>query len=112
MLRLLTVTNLAVLEKASAEFGPGLNVITGETGAGKSVFMGALELALGARADASAVRDGAKEARIEAEADAAYSSPPDAAPGSGKTPLERMAAARPGPPTTGDDLTRLSGLCR
>ena len=67
MLRLLTVTNLAVLEKASAEFGPGLNVITGETGAGKSVFMGALELALGARADSSAVRDGAKEAKVEAE---------------------------------------------
>ena len=67
MLRLLTVTNLAVLERASAQFGPGLNVITGETGAGKSVFMGALELALGARADSSAVRDGAKDARVEAE---------------------------------------------
>jgi len=67
MLRLLTVANLAVLEKASAEFGPGLNVITGETGAGKSVLMGALELALGARADSSAVRDGAKEAKVEAE---------------------------------------------
>ena len=67
MLRLLTVTNLAVLEKASAAFGPGLNVVTGETGAGKSVFMGALELALGARADSSAVRDGAKEAKVEAE---------------------------------------------
>ena len=51
------------------EFGPGLNVITGETGAGKSVLMGALELVLGGRADSSVVRDGAKEAEVEAEFD-------------------------------------------
>lgn len=69
MLRRLKVDNLAIVEHAEAEFGEGLTVITGETGAGKSVFMGALTLALGARADASAVRDGCKEARIEAEFD-------------------------------------------
>ena len=62
----LTVSNLAVVEKAEAEFCPGLNVITGETGAGKSVLMGALDLVLGGRADASVVRDGAKEAEVEA----------------------------------------------
>ena len=67
MLTRLSVRNLAVVESADVEFGDGLNVVTGETGAGKSVLMGALELVLGARADASAVRDGAKEARIEAE---------------------------------------------
>ena len=67
MLSRLSVSNLAIVEVAAVEFAAGLNIITGETGAGKSVLMGALELVLGARADASAVRDGAKEARIEAE---------------------------------------------
>ena len=67
MLSRLTVTNLAIVEKAEVCFGPGLNVLTGETGAGKSVLMGALDLVLGARADSSVVRDGAKEARVEAE---------------------------------------------
>ena len=62
MLASLNVANLAIVESASIGFGRGLNIITGETGAGKSVLMGALELALGARADASAVRDGAKDA--------------------------------------------------
>ena len=66
MLKRLTVSNLAVVEKAEAEFCPGLNVITGATGAGKSVLMGALDLVLGGRADASVVRDGAKEAEVEA----------------------------------------------
>ena len=66
MLKRLTVSNLAVVEKAEAEFCPGLNVITGETGAGESVQMGALDLVLGGRADASVVRDGAKEAEVEA----------------------------------------------
>ena len=70
MLRRLKVDNLAIVEHAEAEFRDGLTVITGETGAGKSVFMGALTLALGARADASAVRDGCRDARIEAEFDA------------------------------------------
>ena len=69
MLTRLSVLNLAIVEKAEIAFGRGLNIITGETGAGKSVLMGALELALGARADASAVRDGAREARVEAEFD-------------------------------------------
>ena len=67
MLRKLTVKNLAIVEKVEIDFAPGLNVITGETGAGKSVLMGALELALGGRADASVVRDGATEAEVEAD---------------------------------------------
>ena len=67
MLKNLKVWNLAVVEKADAAFGEGFNVITGETGAGKSVLLGALRLALGARSDASAVREGAKDARVEAE---------------------------------------------
>ena len=67
MLNRLTVRNLAVVEKVEVAFDPALNVITGETGAGKSVLMGALELALGGRAEASVVRDGAKEAEVEAD---------------------------------------------
>lgn len=67
MLSRLSVTNLAIVENAEAEFACGLNVITGETGAGKSILMGALELVLGSRADSSIVRDGANQARVEAE---------------------------------------------
>lgn len=66
MLERLEVSNLAVIEKAAVDFAAGLNVLTGETGSGKSVLRGAIELVLGGRAEASAVRTGAKEARIEA----------------------------------------------
>ena len=69
MLKKLTVSNLAIVERAEVDFAAGLNVITGETGAGKSVLMGALDLVLGGRADSSVVRDGAKEAEVEAEFD-------------------------------------------
>ena len=67
MLDRLTVSNLAIVEKTEAVFASGLNVLTGETGAGKSVLMGALELVTGARADSGVVREGEKEARVEAE---------------------------------------------
>lgn len=66
MLAHLAVKNLAIVEEASVDFGPGLNIITGETGAGKSVLMGALDLVLGSRADKSTVREGASEAWVEA----------------------------------------------
>ena len=66
MLARLSVSNLAIVESVEAEFSAGLNVLTGETGAGKSVLMGALELVLGGRSDPSMVREGAKEARVEA----------------------------------------------
>ena len=66
MLEKLTVKNLAVVEHAEIVFGPGLNVITGETGSGKSVLMGAVELVLGSRAESDVVRTGAKEAEVEA----------------------------------------------
>ena len=66
MLTHLSVRNLAIVEEASVVFGAGLNIITGETGAGKSVLMGALDLVLGERADKSAIREGAPEASVEA----------------------------------------------
>lgn len=66
MLSRLSVRSLALVSSVSVEFSPGFNAITGETGAGKSVLMGALGLLLGARADASAVRHGAPQAEIAA----------------------------------------------
>jgi DNA repair protein RecN (Recombination protein N) len=65
MLSELSIENLALLESATLAFGPGLNAITGETGAGKSLLVDALELLLGERPRASLVRKGAKEARVE-----------------------------------------------
>ena len=65
MLRELTVENLLLIERASLRAGPGLNVITGETGAGKTVLAHALDLLLGGRARAGIVRPGAQEAYVE-----------------------------------------------
>ncbi len=62
----LAVRDLALIERLRLELGPGLNVLTGETGAGKSLLIDALGLALGARADTSLVRHGADAARVEA----------------------------------------------
>src|SRR5439155_12612595 len=62
----LAVTDLALIDRLRLELLPGLNVITGETGAGKSLVIDALGLALGTRADTSLVRHGAESARVEA----------------------------------------------
>jgi DNA repair protein RecN (Recombination protein N) len=62
----LAVTDLALIDRLRLEFASGLNVITGETGAGKSLLIDALGLALGARADSTLVRHGAEIARVEA----------------------------------------------
>jgi DNA repair protein RecN (Recombination protein N) len=62
----LTVTDLAVIERVRLALEDGFNVITGETGAGKSLLIDALGLAIGARADTSLVRHGAESARVEA----------------------------------------------
>lgn len=66
MLSTLRVKNLALVENVRLDLGPGLNVITGETGAGKSVLMGALGLLLGERADKSLVRAGEDACGAEA----------------------------------------------
>jgi DNA repair protein RecN (Recombination protein N) len=62
----LAVRDLALIERLRLELEPGLNVLTGETGAGKSLLIDALGLAIGARADTSLVRHGAEGARVEA----------------------------------------------
>lgn len=85
MLERLRVKNLALVKELDIEFGPGLNVITGETGAGKSIFIGALSLLLGERADKKSIRSGEDQCVVEAE----------------------FALARPGPV---DDVLVESGL--
>jgi len=65
MLSFLAIRNLAVVEKADLEFPGGFCAVTGETGAGKSVLLGALALLAGARADREAIRAGAEEMTIE-----------------------------------------------
>ncbi len=65
MLLSLRLSNFAVIEEAEVAFGPGLTVLTGETGAGKSMLIDALALLSGARADGEAVRAGADEAVVE-----------------------------------------------
>ena len=65
MLSELRVTDLGVIESASLLLGPGLTAVTGETGAGKTMIVGAIELLMGGRADPSMVRAGADEAVVE-----------------------------------------------
>jgi DNA repair protein RecN (Recombination protein N) len=66
MLRFLRITHLAVIDEAEVEFEPGFNVLTGETGAGKSILVEAVGLLLGGRASAELVRTGEDSATIEA----------------------------------------------
>lgn len=77
MLTELVVQQLALVEKLHIPFAPGLNVITGETGAGKSVLMGALNLILGARADKKALRAGAEKGGVRAVFELADPAPVD-----------------------------------
>ncbi|HEV8267706.1 MAG TPA: AAA family ATPase, partial [Thermoanaerobaculia bacterium] len=65
MLTTLRVRDLAVLEDVEVEFGEGLTVLTGETGAGKSLVVDALSLLSGERADASMIRSGADRLVVE-----------------------------------------------
>ena len=66
MLRELHIRNFSIIDDVSMEFGEGFNVLTGETGAGKSIIINALSLALGERASGDLIRSGEKEAVIEA----------------------------------------------
>jgi DNA repair protein RecN (Recombination protein N) len=69
MLREIFIQNLAIIGQARIELSPGLNVLTGETGTGKSLLVGAIELLLGERARGDIIRSGADQARVEAVLD-------------------------------------------
>ena len=66
MLSRLHVVHYALIEDVEIDFGQGLNIITGETGAGKSILVGALGLVLGARANADVIRTGQDRCVVEA----------------------------------------------
>src|SRR5712664_2820681 len=66
MLRFLRIQHLAVIDSVEVEFDPGLNVLTGETGAGKSILVEAVGLLLGGRASGDLVRTGEELATVEA----------------------------------------------
>ncbi len=65
MLQNLYVKNLALIDETEVEFGPGLNVLTGETGAGKSLLLGSVNLALGGKYSADMLRSGTKSGLVE-----------------------------------------------
>ena len=69
MLRQLAIHNVVLVERLELDFEPGLGVLTGETGAGKSILLDALGLALGARADVGLIRNGEQGAAVAAEID-------------------------------------------
>ena len=66
MLEVLRIQNYALIDDIEIEFGRGFNVLTGETGAGKSSVVGALNLVLGGRASSATVREGARRAQVDA----------------------------------------------
>lgn len=69
MLVSLNISNIVLIEKLNLQFGNGLNIMTGETGAGKSILLDALSLALGARSDTGLIRNGCDMASVSAEFD-------------------------------------------
>src|SRR2546428_2397476 len=98
MLRELRIRNFAVIESVAVEFRPGLNVLTGETGAGKSMLIDAILLVLGARAQTDVIRSDADAATVEAVFDVeprgAVAATLDEA---GPAPHARGPVAPPGP---------------
>src|SRR5690606_15743735 len=67
MLKALTISNLALIDRLDLEWDAGFNVLTGETGAGKSILLDGIGLATGTRADLGQVRSGAERAEVSAE---------------------------------------------
>ena len=89
MLRFLSVRHLAVIEALEVEFEPGLNIITGETGAGKTILVEAIDLLVGGRASADLVRTGEAAATVQAIFERR-------GPGSHRAPRGVGARAQPG----------------
>ena len=72
MLKQLYIQNFAIIEKLELNFAAGMSVLTGETGAGKSILLGALGLTLGDRADSAVLRKSGKRAEISADFDISH----------------------------------------
>ena len=102
MLTHLRISGFAILDDVELDLGPGLTVLTGETGAGKSLLVDAVALVRGARASAEVVRAGSEEARIEAQ----FATPEGSA---GRALAERMAAAGVDPVEEGLVVRRVIG---
>ena len=66
MIRSLYIKDFALIDELEVEFGDGLNILTGQTGAGKSIIIGALNMILGERADTEVIRQGSNKAIAEA----------------------------------------------
>jgi len=94
MLREIHIQNYAVIDNLTVEFGPGLNLLSGETGSGKSILVDALGLALGGRTSAEVIRTGEDRALVAV----VFSEEGEAAEGGG---LEEVGEA------SGDDALRL-----
>jgi len=77
MLTELNIKNFAIIDQLHVEFGPGLNVLTGETGAGKSILVDAINLLLGSRASPEMIRTGQEEASVEAFFELEGGKPPE-----------------------------------
>jgi len=71
MLAALSIRDIVLIDKLDLEFGQGLSVLTGETGAGKSILLDAFSLAIGGRGDAALVRRGASQGQVTASFDLA-----------------------------------------
>jgi len=75
MLAALSIRDIVLIDRLDLEFGPGLCVLTGETGAGKSILLDAFTLAIGGRGDASLVRRGASQGQASVNLPTSRSSP-------------------------------------
>ncbi|MEK7738173.1 MAG: AAA family ATPase, partial [Pseudomonadota bacterium] len=75
MLRRLFIRDFVIVDRLELDFGPGFGTLTGETGAGKSILIDALSLALGERADPGVIRSGCERAEVTAEFEVIPASP-------------------------------------
>jgi len=121
MIESLRIENVAIVEEAQLEFGPGLNVLTGETGAGKSIVLGALALLVGGRAARDSLREGADRGAgealfrpdglkpLEAELEARDLLPPPNAEGGGSDLDAHELVVRRSLAATGRSRARIGG---